>query len=215
MSENVETFRKFRTLLAATVCSYNNVCKTTRRVEFQLIEKEIIRIDSLVSRGETELCWKSDGVLEYIVELGELVEGLWKRIKSTQTNAEKIKAVLDAWTRTPLIERKDRRKDALLSFDERPEKVSKRYGEVERAAEQIHSLLEENRLLFQVSDEMEEPWQKYVDYIDRIVMESLRRAVGCSLGEWALHIFRIIIVSRFRCGFFKFSNYEISLNFLF
>ena len=176
------------------MCSYNNICKLTRRVEFQLIEKEITRIDSLVSRGETELCWKSDGVLEYIVELGELVEGLWKRIKSAQMNVGKIKAALDAWTRTPLIERKDRRKDALLSFDERPEKVSKRYGEVERAAEQIHSLLEENKLLFQVGDGMEEPWQRYVAYVDGIVMESLRRAVGCSLGEWVLDIFVTIIV---------------------
>lgn len=184
MSENAETFRKFRTLLGATVDSYNNICKTTRRVEFQLIEKEIARIDSLVFRGEQELCWKSDGVLEYIEELGELVEGLWKRIKSAQMNVERIKAILEPWTRTPLIERRDRRKDALLSFDERPEKVSRRYAEVEKASGQIHSLLEENRLLYRVSDEIEEPWQRYVAYVDGIAMESLRRAVGCSLGEW-------------------------------
>lgn len=81
------------------------------------------------------------------------------------------------------MERKERRKDALLSFDERPEKVSRRYAEVERAGEQIRSLLEENRLLFQVSEEMEEAWQRYVAYVDGIVIESLRRAVGCSLGE--------------------------------
>lgn len=183
MSENAETFRKFRALLCATVSSYNNIRRTSRQVEFRLIEDEITGIDSLVSRGETELRWNSDGVLEYIVELDELVEGLWGRIKSTQTNVEKIKAVLDAWTRTPLIERKDRRKDGLLSFDERPEKVSRRYAEVERAAEQIHSLLEENRQLFQVSEEMEEAWRRYVAYVDGIVIESLRRAVGCSLGD--------------------------------
>lgn len=162
--------------------SYNNICRTTKRVEFQLIEMEITRIDSLVSRGETELCWKSNGVLEYIEELGKLVKGLWSRIKSAQMYVEKIKAILEPWTRTPLIERKDRRKDALLSFDERSEKVSKRYGEIEKAAEQIHSLLEENGRLFQVDEEIEEPWQRYVAYVDGIVMESLRRAVGCSLG---------------------------------
>lgn len=183
MSENAETFRKFRALLCATVSSYNNIRKTSRQVEFQLIEDEINSIDSLVSRGEAELRWNSDGVLEYMIELGELVDGLWGRIKSTQTNVEKMKAVLDAWTRTPLMERKERRKDALLSFDERPEKVSRRYAEVERVGEQIRSLLEENRLLFQVSEEMEEAWQRYVAYVDGIVIESLRRAVGCSLGE--------------------------------
>ena len=71
MSENVETFRKFRALLCATVSSYNNIRKTSRQVEFQLIEDEINSIDLLVSRGELELRWNSDGVLEYMVELGE------------------------------------------------------------------------------------------------------------------------------------------------
>ncbi|KOC63714.1 Dynein beta chain, ciliary [Habropoda laboriosa] len=182
VSENVETFRKYRTLLGATVLSYNNVRRTSRRVEFQLIKNEITRIDSLVSRGETELSWRSHGVLEYIEELSSLVEGLWSRIKAAQTNVDRMKTTLDSWSRTPLIERKDRRKDALLSFEEKPEKVSRRYGEVERAAEQIHSLLQENKLLFRVTDETEEPWLRYVVYVDEIVMESLRRAVGCSLG---------------------------------
>ncbi|XP_076651244.1 dynein beta chain, ciliary-like [Halictus rubicundus] len=182
VSEDVETFRKFRTLLGATVNSYNSVRKTTTRVEFHLIENEIARIDSLVSRGENELCWRSAGVLEYIVELGELVEGLWRRIKSAQTNVGKIKAILEPWTRTPLIERKDRRRDALLLFEEQLEKVSRRYGEIEKAAEQIHSLVKENRTLFQVCDEIEEPWRRYVEYVDDIVVESLRRALGCSLG---------------------------------
>lgn len=89
---------------------------------------------------------------------------------------------MEPWTRTPLIERKDRRKDSLLSFDERSEKVSKRCREIQRAAEQIHSLVEENRVLYRVSEEMEERWERYVAYVDGIVMESLRRAVGCSLG---------------------------------
>ncbi|RLU18201.1 hypothetical protein DMN91_008557 [Ooceraea biroi] len=185
VSESAETFRKFRTALGSTVDSYNNIRRTTKRVEFDLIELEVARIDSLVSRGENELCWRSDGLPEYITELGDLVEGLWKRMKSAQSNVQKIRSILEPWTKTPLIERKDRRKDALLALEDRSEKVSKRYAEITRATEQIHSILEENKTLFQISETEQGAWQEYVKYIDDIVIESLRKAVGCSLGYLA------------------------------
>lgn len=169
-------------MLSSTVDSYNNIRKTTKRVESDLIEVEVARIDSLISRGENELCWRSAGLLEYITELGDLVDGLWKRMKAAQSNVEKIGNILEPWTKTPLIERKDRRKDTLLALEDRSEKVSRHYAEVTKAAEQIHSILGENKMLFQISDTEQEAWQEYVRYIDNIVLESLRKAVGCSLG---------------------------------
>lgn len=184
VSESAETFRKFRTMLGRTVDSYNNIRKTTKRVEFDLIELEVARIDSLISRGEDELCWRSDGLLEYITELGDLVKGLWKRMKSAQSNVKKIRNILEPWTKTPLIERKDRRKETLLALEDRSEKVSKRYAEITKAAEQIYSILEENKALFQINETEQEAWKEYVKYIDDIVIESLRKAVGCSLGSY-------------------------------
>lgn len=169
-------------MLSSTVDSYNNIRKTTKPVEFDLIELEVAHIDSLIFRGENELCWRSDGLLEYITELGDFVEGLWKRMKTAQSNVEKIKNILEPWTKTPLIERKDSRKDTLLALEDRSEKVSKRYAEIAKASEQIHSILKENESLFQISEIGQEVWQEYVKYIDNIVIESLRKAVGCSLG---------------------------------
>jgi len=110
------------------------------------------------------------------------VEGLWKRMKSAQLNVEKIRNILEPWTKTPLIERKDRRKETLLALEDRSEKVAKRYAEITKAAEQIHSILKENKMLFQINETEQEAWQEYVKYIDDIVVESLRKAVGCSLG---------------------------------
>lgn len=203
VSESAETFRKFRTTLGSTVDSYNNIRKTTRQVEFDLIELEVARIDSLISRGEDELCWRSDGLPEYIAELGDLVEGLWKRMKSAQSNVQKIRNILEPWTRTPLIERKDRRKDALLALEDRSEKVSKRYAEITKAAEQIHSILDENKTLFQISETEEEAWQEYVRYIDDIVIESLRKAIGCSLGSY--------LFSRIQRNLIRIPNNEIRM----
>ncbi|KAK2575931.1 hypothetical protein KPH14_007294 [Odynerus spinipes] len=186
VSEKAETFRNFRTLLSSTIDSYNDTSRSTRRVEHNLIESELAEIDSLISQGESELCWRSDGLLEYIEKLRELVQGLWKRVRASQANVEKIKLILESWTRMPLFERRDRRKDALLCLEERQERVSKRYADMRRAAEQIHALLEENRKLFQITEGDEgDAWNEYVKYIDDIVIESLRKAVGCTLGYLA------------------------------
>ena len=162
--------------------SYNNIRKTSRRVEFKLIELEVARVDSLISRGENELCWKSEGLSDYITELGSLVDSVWRRVKSSQINVEKIKAIFEPWMKTPLIERKDRRKDSLLSLDERTEKVSKCYKEIKKAAEQIHSILSENQDYFEISDTDNQAWKEYVHFVDNMVIESLRKTVGCSLS---------------------------------
>ncbi|XP_063983406.1 dynein beta chain, ciliary [Diachasmimorpha longicaudata] len=182
VSEQAEMFRKFRTLLGATVTAYNDIRRTSRQVEYNLIELEVARIDSLITRGEKELCWKSDGLPDYINELGGLVQGLWKRLKAIQANVEKIRGILEPWTKIPLIERKDRRKDALLSLDDRTENIAKRYADIQRAAEQIHGLLKENEVLFEMTGDGGEPWKEYVTYVDDIVTESLRKSVGCCLS---------------------------------
>ena len=150
-----------------------------------MIELDIARIDSLIQRGQNELRWNSEGLLEYMTELGSLVEDLHKRVKVTQANVEKIRSVIDPWTRMPLIERKDRRKNTLLSLDERSERVTKRYAEIKRAAEQIETLLAENKKLFEITDDKTDVWQPYVNYVDKIIVESLRKAVGCSLSYLA------------------------------
>lgn len=182
VSEQAETFRKYRTLLNITVTAYNDIRRTSQQVEYNLIELEVARIDSLVTRGERELCWKSEGLPDYSNELGELVQSLWKRLKAIQANVEKIQQILEPWTKTPLIERKDARKDTLLSLDDRAENVTKRYSDMEIAAEQIHGLLKENEVLFEISSENNDSWREYVTYVDDIVTESLRKALGCCLS---------------------------------
>ncbi|XP_014225178.1 dynein beta chain, ciliary [Trichogramma pretiosum] len=185
VAEMSETFRKFRTLLTGTVTSYNDIRRTCRRVEFNLIEKEIARIDTLIERGQNELRWNSEGLLDYMTELNGLVQDLYCRVKLTQANVEKIRNIIEPWTKVPLIERKDRRKHALLSIEDRAEKVAKRYAEIRKAAEHIELLLAENKKLFEIKDDEDESWRAYVKYVDKIVVECLRKSVGCSLGYLA------------------------------
>lgn len=172
-------------MLTNTVNYYNELRRTCRKVEYNLIELDIARIDSLIQRGQDELQWNSDCLLDYMSELGSLVQDLHKRVKAAQANVEKIRAILEPWMRSPLIERKDRRKDTLLALEERPERVNKRYAEIKKAAVHINELLEENKKLFEITDDRSEAWQTYVGYVDRIIVESLRKALGCSLSYLA------------------------------
>ena len=177
-----ETFRKFRSHLTNTVNYYNSIQRNCRKVEFNLIELEVARIDSLIRRGENDLKWSSDCLLDYMTEISNLVENLYKRVKSAQNNVEKIRTILEPWTKIPLIERKDRKKDTLLSIEERSEKVLKRYSEIRKGSEHIHLLLTENQEYFEINDENNEAWKNYVNYVDKIVIEALRKAIGCSLS---------------------------------
>jgi dynein heavy chain len=116
------------------------------------------------------------------LELKGLVEDLSKRVKSAQKNVEKIHSIMEPWLKTPLIERKERKKTTLLSLEDRKEKVSKRYAEIRQGAEQIQLLLTENKKFFEISEDDSDAWQAYVTYVDKIIIESLRKAVGCSLS---------------------------------
>lgn len=64
MAERNETFRKYIENLNSTIMWYNKIRRTSKDVEFQLIELEIEEIDKLVQQGQTTLCWNSDGKLK-------------------------------------------------------------------------------------------------------------------------------------------------------
>lgn len=185
VTEQAELFRNYRALLSSAINFYNRLHQSTKKVEIELIPTELSNIDSLMSRGAKQLYWQSNNLLEYIKELGVLIEGIWKACKSSQENVEKIRHILEPWTRTPLIERKDHKKDNLLYLDEKVEKVNNRYTEIIKGAEQIHRLVAKNQILFEINEIKEQAWLTYIKYIDAIVMEALRKTICCSLSYLA------------------------------
>lgn len=61
MSERNEVFRKYITNLNCTIEWYNKIRRSSREVEFQLIENEIEDIDKLIAQGQNLLNWNSQG----------------------------------------------------------------------------------------------------------------------------------------------------------
>lgn len=62
LAERNETFRKYISNLNCTVTWYNRIRRTTKDVEFNLIEKEIAQIDKLIAHGQNTLNWNSEGI---------------------------------------------------------------------------------------------------------------------------------------------------------
>lgn len=61
MAERNETFRKYIENLNSTIVWYNKIRRTSKDVEFQLIESEIEEVDRLIQQGQTSLSWNSEG----------------------------------------------------------------------------------------------------------------------------------------------------------
>lgn len=90
---------------------------------------------------------------DYIQKTRNQIDDLKHRVVQTQENAQQIRLIMTTWSKTPLFERKDGKKDTLLGLDDREDRCSKRYAEITDAGKQILSLLEvsKKRILKHVS----------------------------------------------------------------
>nr|CAD7428767.1 unnamed protein product [Timema monikensis] len=181
--ERSETFRKYTSSLNQTIQWYNKVRRTTKLVEFELVQEEVDEIDKHVEQAQTALDWNSSDLWSYIDRLHGLVHSLETRVQRTQSNVEQIRTIMSAWLKMPVFQRRDGKKDTLLCIEDRHEHTQRRYAEISTAATEIHHLLDDNLKLFGMEGEPKSPrWLAYVAFVDAIVSESLLRTIGCSLG---------------------------------
>lgn len=61
ISKQNDMFRQYIINLNLTIEWYNQIRRTTKEVEFELIEHEIEGIDKLIILGQTNLNWNSPG----------------------------------------------------------------------------------------------------------------------------------------------------------
>lgn len=62
----------------------------------------------------------------YIERVQNLVNQLYQRVQKTQENVKRIRSILFSWAKTPVLCRKDCKKDTLLAIDDREERILKR-----------------------------------------------------------------------------------------
>ncbi|RDD42081.1 Dynein beta chain, ciliary [Trichoplax sp. H2] len=176
-----ETFRQYLGSLDLIVMWYNKVRETVLEVEFPLIEDRLKEIDEQLLKAETELNWNSEGIWEYIKSTREKVHDLEKRVQKAKDNVEAMSKDMAKWAVSPLYERKDDKKDALLNVEDREMQLNNRYNLIKQSGERLHNLLKENYELFEANEDSD-IWRAYVDYLDDMIVDGFFNAIHCSLS---------------------------------
>ncbi|NXH09440.1 DYH9 protein, partial [Bucco capensis] len=172
-------YRQMVASLELLVNSYNKVLKTVLEVEYPLVQGQLEAIDLKLKEAEETLNWQMEGVWDHISVLMADVHDLEQRIQKAKNNVEEIQTIVGSWV-SPMVERKDGKREALLSLEECQEHLEKRYSLVREAGQRIHVLLRENQSLL-LADPASDGWKVYVDYLDEIVLDGFFTAIECSL----------------------------------
>lgn len=113
-------------------------------------------------------------------ELHTLVGNLYERMSKIQDNLKEIKEVMKEWSVQPLFERKDGKKDTLLNLEDRQERKTKRYGDIQETDKRVRELLNENMELFNMQENQNsEIWINYVSFVDSLMEESIFKSIAC------------------------------------
>lgn len=168
--EAEEIFVRFEELFKSTqllnrIIEWFNHLKTqTLPEEYRLIEEEMQGIDNMIEELVSNLTWESDSKTIHFIsiqisfpyisdtntieEIYDKMKLLYDRVLRAQQYVRTMVANIESWSRDPLYERKDGKKEMILGIDDRTECVNKRYELVAASAEEIKTVLYMNYNLF-------------------------------------------------------------------
>ncbi|NXO09420.1 DYH9 protein, partial [Oriolus oriolus] len=174
-----ESFRQLVAGLELMGNRYNKVLRTVLEVEYPLVQGQLRDIDLKLKEAEETLSWKMEGVWDRIsVVLGDVCD-LEQRVQRAKDNVEEIQSIVHSWG-SPVFERRDSKRESVLSLEECQERLERRYSLVRECGQRIHSLVKENQSLL-LADPASDAWKAYLDYVDEIVLDGFLTAVECSL----------------------------------
>ncbi|XP_056152723.1 LOW QUALITY PROTEIN: dynein heavy chain 9, axonemal [Lampris incognitus] len=165
--------------LELTTGRYNKVMCSVLDVEYPLVHHQLRDIDIQLKQAEESLSWNSQGIWEFILETRDRVCDLESRLQRTKDNVEEIQSCMRSWA-IPVFDRKEGRKDTLLSLEDRAERMDRFYGAIRSSGERVHFLLKSNLELFGAEPSSDE-WKAYVEHIDDMVVDGCFNSIECSL----------------------------------
>ncbi|XP_048655651.1 dynein axonemal heavy chain 11 isoform X1 [Marmota marmota marmota] len=173
------TILKYIGNLELLVQGYNKLKQTLLEVEYPLIEEELGAIDEQLEAAVTWLTWQHD-CWGYVEKVQAATAELECRVEHTQNNLQVIQQMMRAWAECPLLPRREHRKEAALTLEDKGDLFAKKYKLIQEDGCKIHNLVEENRKLFKVDPSLD-TWKIYVEFIDDMVVEGFFQAIMCDL----------------------------------
>ncbi|XP_038013499.1 dynein heavy chain 9, axonemal-like [Motacilla alba alba] len=159
--------------------SYNKVLRALLEVEHPLVQGQLQDIDLRLREAEETLTWKTEGVWDHISGVMGDVCDLEQRLQKAKANVEEIRSIVGSWG-SPVLERRDSRREAVLSLEECQERLERRCSLVRECGHRIHCLVKENQSLLRAAP-ASDAWKVYLDYVDEIVLHGFFTAIECSL----------------------------------
>ncbi|XP_018562388.1 dynein beta chain, ciliary-like [Anoplophora glabripennis] len=151
--EALELYTKSEDLKAAltkfnrVVEWYNYLKRYTTQFEFALIEEEMKEVDEMLNQVTETYTWNTNDP-EIVGNIFDRVKQVTDRVKKAQTNIKNLYSTIHVWALQPLFERKDGKKENLISLDDRQERIQKRYDLITACSNELRRIIEENYLLF-------------------------------------------------------------------
>jgi dynein heavy chain len=107
--QRADVYRRWVGQLDIVVQKYNAVLTELLPVEEPLLEEKIVKMDSVLSPGLTDLRWKSeDRIPEFITSVSSVVGDVSQVVDAIKGNLKKISAIIEKWCNSPLLERKQK-----------------------------------------------------------------------------------------------------------
>lgn len=94
----------------------------------------------LTTQTSTSIIRSPLDIWQYIQEVRDSVCDLESRLQRTKDNVEEIQSCMRSWA-SPMFDRKDGKKEALLSLEDRAERLDRFYSLIRSSGEKIHFLL--------------------------------------------------------------------------
>ncbi|ODN03963.1 Dynein beta chain, ciliary [Orchesella cincta] len=180
-----EVYRKNLVFLDQIAHSYNKILKSATPAEKEVLKAKLADIDKVLKDGKEQLKWSDPGpaIWEYTDKLRAPVADTLDRFQKSQDNVSAVKKLVQGWLGHPLYERKDGKKEQLLSLDEHAKnRKKKQYKEIEEMGLKVHELVVGNKELLYDKTTSDVSWRSYLSYVDGIVRDALVKTAEVSFG---------------------------------
>ncbi|CAD7941439.1 unnamed protein product [Amoebophrya sp. A120] len=177
------------------VGKYNAVLTELLPVEEPLLEDKIVRMDSALSPGLTDLRWKSEEKIPALIKsVTDVVGEVSDIVDAIKGNLKKISAIIEQWCQSPLLERKAKPM-AVDEFDlAHKANVGTRLHMMGEAGKEIHKFLKDSNEALKVA-KSSNIWKNYVDFVNNIMIEGFVSVIAVSL-QYLCEILDPLIISR-------------------
>ncbi|CAJ1396873.1 unnamed protein product [Effrenium voratum] len=193
----VDTYRTWTSQLDHIVGLYNSVLTDLLPVEEPLLEDRILKMDTVLAPGLTELKWsREDHIPDFIAGAMKVVSDVSAIVDIMKGNLRRISNILSQWCKESMLERKRGAKPVSVEEFEQNHKarVGVRLMNMTDGGKEIHRFVKDSSESLKIS-KTAPTWKAYVDFVNNVVIEGFVSAIAVSL-QYLCEILDPLIIAR-------------------